>query len=225
MANEYPLTYAEARNLLWRHANSDPSDSSMLFRDALNQALERIYTTGIWKGMRSREDLTGYITDNVMTLPYGYKSVVGVACDDCPYQILTEEHEFIDQGPGVTDAGEGGRYIIDLGFNEVSGNDVRQYKFTFDTANFTTIEGIGVRQYVWVEDDADVVRPSNIGALKFAIMAINLEDCGNLAAAQQYWASCEQVLSEEKTNDLQGHKRVQPQNPWGFGQGKEHNIM
>lgn len=225
MANEYPLSYAEARNILWRHANSDPNDSSKLFRDAINQALERIYVTGIWKGMRVRESLLPYVTSNVMTLPYGYNSVTAVAADDCPYEIVTEEHEFVRQGPGVQDAGEGGNLIVDLGFVEESGQSVRKYKFLMETANFTTLEGLVTRKYVWVENDADVIRPSNMGALKFSIMALQLEDAGNIEQAMKYWEACEKVLSRDKTNSLRGHKRVQPQNPWGVGLDKEANIM
>lgn len=224
MANEYPLTYEETRNLLWRQAHSDPSDSQKLFRDALNQVLERIYSTGIWKGMRLREDLTPYITNGVMTLPYGYDSVVAIAVDDIPRDIITEEHEFIHQGPGVTDAGEGGNMVVDLGFIEESGQEVRKYKF-LETLGSHTVEGLVVRKYVWVEADEDIIRPSNIGAIKFGLMALALEDAGSLAESQQYWDKCKQILSAEKTNDLQGHKRVQPQNPWGRGGDKEYNIM
>lgn len=224
MANESPLTYAEARAMLYRYAHSDPQDTTKCFRDALNQVLERIFSTGIWRGMRVRESLTPYITANVMTLPYGYDSVTAVAVDDIPYDIVTEEHEFTAGGPGVQAAGEGGSLIVDLGFVEETGQEVRKYKFLFDTSNANTVEGLCVRKYVYVSADADAIRPSNVGALKLGLIALTLEDAGNLPQATQYWAACRKTLSEEKTNDLQGHKRPNNQNPWGWGIGKETNI-
>ena len=77
----------------------------------------------------------------------------------------------------------------------------------------------------WVSADADIIRPSNVGALKLALLAIQLEDAGALARAKEFWDECETTLSEEKTNALQGHKRVQPQAPWGVGVDPEPNIM
>ena len=51
MANERPLTLSEARTLLSTHAHTDD------FELALNEALERIYSEGIWDGVVDRIDL------------------------------------------------------------------------------------------------------------------------------------------------------------------------
>ena len=70
MANEKPMTLAEARALLYEHATDDPSDASGVFRQRLNEVLERICGDGLWDACVSRVDVTSMITSGVLTLDY-----------------------------------------------------------------------------------------------------------------------------------------------------------
>ena len=81
MASEIrsPLTLAEARNLLGGYV---PQDSD--FETAINEVLERIYSEGIWDGGTERVDLSSYIVNEILTLPYEYDAMLAVAIDDNP---------------------------------------------------------------------------------------------------------------------------------------------
>ena len=86
MANERPLLLSEARGLLYKHA-TDEVDSLAgkdAFADRLNEALERIYTEGIWDGLTTRTSVTDYITDEVLSLPYAYEAMLSIAIDGTP---------------------------------------------------------------------------------------------------------------------------------------------
>lgn len=54
------------------------------------------------------------------------------------------------------------------------------------------------RKFVPLINETDLVYPSNIGALKFGLIALNLEERGldDLAQAQTYWAKCYEVLNQ-----------------------------
>jgi hypothetical protein len=225
MANEKPLTLAEARNLLYKHVTCDQSDACGEFRLALNEALERIYSDGVWDGLMVRADVSGYITDNVLTLPYAYDAMLAIALDDHPYDIFSEEHEFSQNGPAVQDAGEGGCIVIDLGFNEVSEESVRQYKLTMDSTDFDTIEGLLKKRFVYLENDTDLIYPANIGALKHALLAICFENESDIQRAQAYWEQAYSILNSEKAVNNIGVKRPLPQSPWGMGLPKPDSLL
>ena len=130
MANERPLTLSEARTLLSAHAHTDN------FELALNEALERIYSEGIWDGVVDRVDLnpTGgtYITNEILTLPYEYEALVAVAIDENPTPIMARQYEFMESGPGIEEAGKGGGVVVDLGFDDAGGTALRKYKILND---------------------------------------------------------------------------------------------
>lgn len=225
MANERPLTLAEARKLLYTYATKDAADVEGAFRARINEALERISSDGIWEGLMERVDLTPYISAEILTLPYAYDALMAVAVDKGPTNIMDEGLEFTQGGPGVEDAGEGGAVVIDLGFNTVSGQEVRQYKFLMDIAATTTVEGLVKRRYVFLEDDSDLIYPSSVGALKHALFALHYEEEGDIDRAQQFWDKCYSILATQKATNNVGVVRTRPSNPWGFMTDKPVNMM
>lgn len=225
MANQKPMTLAEARTLLYEHATDDPSDTDGTFRKRLNEVIERIYGDGLWDACVSREDITGMISDHILTLDYEWEAMIAVAVEESPKDIMDEGHEFTQGGPGTQDAGEGGNLVVDLGFNEVSGKDLRQYKFLMSINAGDTVEGLLKRRFAHLVHDSDVIRPANIGALKHGLLAICFENEGDPQRSQAYWNICYDILNKEKATNNIGVTRTRPTQPWGFQTQGPTNIM
>lgn len=225
MANERPYTFAEARALLYSHATDDPGDADGTFRNSLNEAIERIFDAGIWDGLTVRLDVSSWITAEVMTLPYAYEALIAVAVDDVPYPIIDEGLEFMQTGPGVEDAGQGGNVVIDLGFVEVSNELVRRYKFLMDIGATTEVEGIVKKRFVHITNDTDYIYPSHIGALKHALLAICFENEGDIARSQAYWEECYVLLAQQKSTNNTGVVRPHPAQNYGFMIDKPRNMV
>lgn len=225
MAYERPLTYAEAKNRLYKHATDDFDDTDGTFKIRLNEALERIYTEGIWEGLTSRMSVASYITDEVLSLPYAYEAMLSIAIDDVPYPIMGKQYEFMQGGPGVEDAGKGGSFIVDLGFDASSGQSIRTYKILSDIQSSTTVEGILKRRFVYLDADADEVFPSNLGALKHALLAITYEDEGDIQRSSAFWDECYAILNSAKQVNLAGVHNPNPQQQWGFLTNKPYGIL
>jgi len=224
MANERPLTLSEARALLYKHVHDDPSDACGSFAAALNEVLERFYSKGLWDGYLERLDVSSWITDNVMTLPYAYEGILAILVDDCPWDIFDKTHEFHPNGPGAHDAGEGGTYIVDLGFSTVTDQLIRKYKFLCDVSNADTIEALAKQRFVCLENDTDLIYPSHVGALKHALIAVCLENETDYVRSQEYWKLAYDLLDDEKeTRDI-GVQKPLPQNPWGISQDKPYGM-
>ena len=224
MANERNLTLAEARALLYKHATDDASDSDGTFKARLNEAIERIYTEGIWDGLTVRADLSSYVANEVLTLPYAYEAILSIAIDDNPTPIMGKQYEFMRGGPGIEDAGEGGAFVIDLGFDS-TGDALRRYKILQDVDSGTEIEGLIKRRYVYISSDSDVVVPSNIGALKHALLAITYEDEGDIQRSTAFWDECYNILQSAKRVNRAGIINPNPQQQWGFMSNKPHSIL
>lgn len=225
MANERPLTLAEARALLYSHATDDATDADGTFRSRLNEVLERIHGDGLWDGNTFRTDVSGYITDEILTLPYEFEAMIAVALAESPKNIMDEGHEFTQGGPGIQDAGKGGNLVIDLGFVEESGQLVRKYKFTMNVDSTDAVEGILKRRFTYLSSDSDLVRPSSIGALKHGLLAICFENEGDIQRSTAYWSKCYDILEKEKSNNNIGVVRTQKGNQWGFMTDKPYGMM
>jgi len=150
--------------------------------------------------------------------------IMALTVDKVPRTIFDPGFEFSRNGPGVQDAGQGGCSVIDLGFNRVEGQLLRQYKFTEDVSNFD-VEGLVKHKFRHVTLDSDYVYPSHIGALKYALIAICYENEGAIGPAAQYWEKCYEFLEHEKATSNIGVTRTLPQDPWGLGASKPSSMM
>lgn len=226
MASEIrtPLTLADARNLLGGYV---PQDTD--FETAINEALERIYSEGIWDGGTERVDLSSSITDEILTLPYEYDAMLAIAIDGNPVPIMGKQHEFTQAGPGVEDAGEGGAFVIDLGFEDAAaGNQVhsiRKYKILQDITSTTEVEGIMKLRFRFLVADTQLVIPGNIGALKHALLAVVYENEGDIQRSTAYWDECYAILQSSKQTNRAGVITPNTQQQWGFMTGKPHAIV
>lgn len=224
MANERHLTLAEARTLLYKHATDDASDSDGTFKARLNEALERIYTEGIWDGLTERVDVSSYVSNEVLTLPYAYEHMLSIAIDDTPTPIMGKQYEFMKGGPGIAGAGSGGSFVVDLGF-DVSGDAVHRYKILQNVDSGTTLEAILKRRFVYVSSDSDEISPSNLGALKHALLAITYEDEGDIQRSTAFWDECYNILQSSKQINRAGVTNPNPRQQWGFMTNKPHSIV
>ena len=223
MANERPLTLAEARTLLGAHAHTDN------FELALNEALERIYSEGIWDGIVDRVDLNPvngtYIVDEIITLPYDYEALIAISINDNPKPIMARQFEFMEAGPGVEDAGKGGGLVIDLGFEDSGGTALRKYKILQDVVSTTEIEGLLKKRFKYLTLDTELVIPANIGALKHALLAIVYENEGDIQRSAAFWNECYAILQSAKQVNKAGVTNPNPQQQWGFMTNKPYNII
>lgn len=215
-----PLLLSEARTLLGGYV---PQDSD--FETAINEAVERIYSEGIWDGHTDRLNLASYITNEILSLPYEYESLLSIAIDDAPIPIMARQHEFTQAGPGIEDAGEGGSVVIDLGFDDSSGQALRTYKILQNVTASTDVEGILKKRFRFLVSDTQEVLPGNIGALKHALLAIVYENEGDIARSAAYWDECYAILQSAKQTSRAGVVNPNPQQQWGFMTNKPHAIV
>ena len=231
MAYERPLEYSEVKNRLYKHATDDFDDTDGTFKIRLNEAVERIYTEGIWDGLQARVDLNAsggsFIASEILTLPYAYEAMLAIAIDEDPTPIMGKQYEFMQGGPGIEDAGDGGSFVIDLGFSEDSSSQqsVRKYKILQNITSTTEVEGILKRRFVYLNADTDNVYPSNLGALKHALLAVVYEDEGDIQRSTAYWDECYNILHSAKQLNRAGIINPNPQQQWGFMTNKPHSII
>lgn len=215
-----PLLLSEARTLLGGYV---PQDTD--FETAINEAVERIYSEGIWDGVTDRLDLTSHITDEVLSLPYEYESLLSIAIDDSPVPVMGRQHEFTQAGPGIEDAGEGGSVVIDLGFDDSSGVALRKYKILQNITATTEVVGILKKRFRFLVSDTQEVLPGNIGALKHALLAVVYENEGDIGRSGAYWDECYSILQSAKQTSRAGVINPNPQQQWGFMTDKPHAIV
>ena len=215
-----PLLLSEARTLLGGYV---PQDTD--FETAINEAVERIYSEGIWDGVTDRLDLTSYITDEILSLPYEYESLLSIAIDDSPTPVMGRQHEFTQAGPGIEDAGKGGSVVIDLGFDDSSGQALRKYKILQDVTATTEVVGILKKRFRFLVSDTQEVLPGNIGALKHALLAVVYENEGDISRSAAYWDECYAILQSAKQTSRAGVINPNPQQQWGFMTNKPHAIV
>ena len=217
-AYEAFLTVGEVRQLLWRSAITDPTDPEGVFLNMLNQALEQITTRGVWEGTKQRiDDLTPYIVDGVLTLPYAQKTLLGMQINGSPLGVVAQDIEFSRSGPGHRDAGDGGGEVIDLGFSTVGARRVRSYKILPSLGATDEVAGLCLNRFVPLYTDEDLVAPSNVIALKYALMAVGFEDEADLERSEAFWTKCIDTLSSEKEQTNTGMRVPVSFNPYGEG--------
>lgn len=91
----------------------------------------------------------------------------------------------------------------------------RRYKV--GTENDRTLKCLCKRRFVRLVEDTDPVFPSNLGALKLAILAVVAENAGDMQTASAYWGSCFQVL-DSQLKESRGGAEVRPNiKPFGIG--------
>jgi hypothetical protein len=154
--------------------------------------------------------------------------MLSVAVDDNPVPIMGKQFEFMRGGPGIEDAGAGGLYAIDMGFEENNDTEqlsVRKYKFLQDIGTTTEVVGILKRRFVYLNSDTDNVYPSNIGALKHALLAIVYEDEGDIQRSTAFWDECYNILNAAKQTNRAGLINPNPQQQWGFMTNKPYSIV
>jgi hypothetical protein len=194
MANERPLTLADCRRLLADFALPDKFDS------ALNQCIERIYSEGQWPGSKVEVDLTPYVEDYVITLPYEYETLMACNWNRSSVPITDINAEYVPNGAGTQTAGEGMGCVVDLGLVPTADDGdytvyLHKYKLAFQYTTGQDLTGLVRRRFLYLTDEQDYVYPAHLGALKNGLLAVRYEDEGDLDRATGYWTRCFDFLS------------------------------
>ena len=164
-----------------------PGQDEEFFRIAA-EADERLLELGKWHWTREKLELT--VTDGLVELPEGYKSIVACRLDDVPKNIKWEESEYYDEGQGVIPI-DGCRWtIVDQGLIE----GVRTYKVT--NSEIETVYALVKHAPVAVEDEDSELWCPSIPALKLMMMAIVYEEANELQKAMEYEMTAKKKLSE-----------------------------
>jgi hypothetical protein len=72
----------------------------------------------------------------------------------------------------------------------------RRYQLRQQDAD-TTVVGLVKLRFVPRTQETDPVLPNNIGALKFALIALSLEDANDLPSAATHWSACYSLLNQQ----------------------------
>ena len=80
-------------------------------------------------------------------------------------------------------------------------------------------------RFKYLTTDTQEVIPSNIGALKHALLAIVYENEGDIQRSTAYWDECYAILQSAKQVNRAGVITPNTQQQWGFMTGKPHAIV
>ena len=207
MPNERPLTLADCRRLLADYALPDKFDG------ALNQCLERIHSEGMWPGGKVTVDLTPYVTDCILTLPYEYETLIAVVWLGQSRLIVDTNAEYLPGGAGIQTAGQGNGTVIDLGFVNVGDEGdyatlLHRYKLTFAFTSGQELTGMVRRRFTYLRDEDDYVYPAHLSALKNGLLAVRFEDEGDLERASGYWNQCFNFLNSASAQTRIGSRQT-----------------
>jgi hypothetical protein len=183
------------------------------FDTALNQCLERIHSEGQWPGGKVTMDVSAYVEDGILTLPYEYETMIGLSWQGSARLIVDANAEFIPAGAGIQTALEGNGTIIDLGMVPVGDEGdyqqlLHQYKLTFQYAAGQELTAMLRRRFVYLRDENDYVYPAHLGALKNGLLAVRFEDEGDLERASGYWTRCFDFLNSASAQTRVGSRQV-----------------
>ena len=144
------MILAQARQLLHQHISPNgPDDASVPLR--INEACERFFVSGRWKGMLVELDLDA--TQGYVTLPRRCEAVLGITVDKAPRTPFSRWYSFVPGGPGqVTSSGHGGlELVLDAGDNHPVFRDPPYESFRLrvkvpstsdrDTGNYVVLKG------------------------------------------------------------------------------------
>lgn len=116
------ITVADCRANLFREVDaSNPNNPTFLLR--LNEARERLFYSGKWKGLYTR---ASYPTPNgYLSLAYQHAGLLSFRYRRCPRPIFTQFYPFVESGPGEIDNND---YfpgtLFDLGDGFVTHTDI-----------------------------------------------------------------------------------------------------
>lgn len=201
------MTLSDCRRVLSQYAPVDQFDS------AINQVVERIYSSGVWPGLKVEVDLGDYVEDYILTLPNTYDCLMAATWKRSPIPIVDMNVEYSQTGTGYQVAGEGGGGIIDQGLVEVGDEGdfvqlLHRYKITFSYEDGDEFKGLVRRRFQYIEDEHDLIYPAHFGALKQGLLAVRFEDEGDLERAQGYWDRCFSHLSDNAAQTRVGTRQI-----------------
>ena len=144
------MTLAQARQLLHQHISPNgPDDALVPLR--INEACERFFVSGRWKGMLVEVDLDA--SQGYVTLPRRCEAILGITVDKAPRTPFSRWYSFVPGGPGqVSNASHGGTdLILDAGDNHPVFRDPPYESFRLrvkvpstsdrDTGNYVVLKG------------------------------------------------------------------------------------
>ncbi len=166
-----------------------PGNDTEFYRIA-SEAYERLIESGKWHWTRERQTLA--VTDGIVELPGGYRSIVACRLNEIPKNIKWEESEFYDEGQGEIPI-DGCKYlIVDQGLVE----GVRTYKIT--STEITNVYALLKIKPILLDDedeDLEIACPS-ISAMKSMMLAIIYEEANELNKSMEFEMMAKKKLKE-----------------------------
>ena len=197
----------------------DGEDREAKWLRYFNQAAERIYNSGKWKGtVRTIEATVG--SDGFLELPVAYEAVIAVRNENgAPYELFAESLEWRIDGPGGIGP-VGSEFGPALGLIDRGDGTAAARRYRVPTILAEPLEQIQLRVKlatpVFTFDDEANVYPPNIGAWKMAMLALLYEDENDMERSDSYWGRCFALLNQELRN-FRGNPRLTPTiSPWGL---------
>lgn len=144
------MNLAQARQLLHQHISPNgPDDALVSLR--INEACERFFVSGRWKGMLVEVDLDA--SQGYVTLPRRCEAILGITVDKAPRTPFSRWYSFVPGGPGQVSnsAHVGPDLILDAGDNHPVFRDPPYESFRLrvkvpstsdrDTGNYVVLKG------------------------------------------------------------------------------------
>lgn len=144
------MNLAQARQLLHQHISPNgPDDALVPLR--INEACERFFVSGRWKGMLVEVDLDA--SQGYVTLPRRCEAILGITVDNAPRTPFSRWYSFVPGGPGqvTSSAHAGPELVLDAGDKHPVFRDPPYESFRLrikvpgtsdrDTGNYVVLKG------------------------------------------------------------------------------------
>ena len=188
-----------------RYQKQLASGNDAEFFRLLNEADERLLMAGRWHWVR--RPLTLVVSDNRVTLPAGYESVVGARVNGVAVGANWEESEWFEGGPGEFIPIDGASvFLVDQGLVEDDPQDPdsdvttssRVYKLTSASEDITEVEVLARYASVSIDCDESVLRCPTASALKQMMYSIIYEEANDTKLSEEYRAKAIRELNDHE---------------------------
>ncbi len=168
-----------------------PGDDESFYR-ILTEADERLVEMGKWHWTRTKVVMD--VTDGLVTLPEGFKAIVGCRLDDVPIGVRWEESEYYEEGTGEIPITGCRHKIVDQGLDE---DGTRTYKVTGENIEKVYALCRYASKGLYNEEEETIFCPS-LPAIKLMMLSIVYEEANNLEKAMEYEAAARKKLTENE---------------------------
>lgn len=215
------------------------------FLRLLQEADDRLTEMGKWSWTRKRINLTVETVADVLrvTLPTSYRSIVAVRVGADAVGIESEEFEFVPDGIGELQAGEGNLRLIDEGWQDVTDGATTETRRVYKVAGCGAADGDTLTVLAHyaaailydldlLEDSADIPdggtdepRCQSVGALKNVMLGIIQEEAGNPGLSMANFKTAVSILENAQHVDRGSARQAVTFRPSGPGIRRQKSFL